>query len=226
MTTVITFPVQEAADELAAASGAPRPLTVHRIPVTGYSPAGAPPVKLRPRRPSPAGAGAGAGAGADADAGADAQEAPRWHSDPEDDARVDAIARSVTQAALEVLGGTRPLQQMARWLDPSSFERLQLRANLVRSRESAAARGGSGPGGRAGAGGNAAARPVRLHRQVVIRCCRICPVSEGIYEATVVAADSGKLRPWRSASRPKRVCRPANASELLAALGLFRGSFR
>ena len=186
MTTVITFPVQEAADELAAASGAPRPLTVHRIPVTGYSPAGAPPVKLRPRRPAPAGAGAGAGA--------DAQEVPRWHSDPEDDARVDAIARSVTQAALEVLGGTRPLQQMARWLDPSSFERLQLRANLVRSRESAAARGGSGPGGRAGAGGNAAARPVRLHRQVVIRCCRICPVSEGIYEATVVAAEQSRVR--------------------------------
>lgn len=187
MTTVITFPVQEAADELAAASGAPRPLTVHRIPVTGYSPAGAPPVKLRPRRPAPADAGA-----AGTDAGA--QEVPRWHSDPEDDARVDAIARSVTQAALEVLGGTRPLQQMARWLDPSSFERLQLRANLVRSRESAAARGGSGAGGRSGTGRNAAARPVRLHRQVVIRCCRICPVSEGIYEATVVAAEQSRVR--------------------------------
>ena len=188
MTTVITFPVQEAADELAAASGAPRPLTVHRIPVTGYSPAGAPPVKLRPRRsaPVPAAPGALTGAGA--------QDAPHWRSDPEDDARVDAIARSVTQAALEVLGGTRPLQQMARWLDPASFERLQLRANLVRSRESAAARGGSGAGVRAGTGGNAAAGPVRLHRQVMIRCCRVCPVSEGVYEASVVAAEQSRVR--------------------------------
>ncbi|WAP52738.1 Rv3235 family protein [Arthrobacter sp. ATA002] len=117
---------------------------------------------------------------------------PRWQSDPEHDARVNAIARSVTQAALEVLGGTRPLQQMARWLDPASFERLQLRANLVRSRESGAARGPSGV--RAGAGGRAPAVPERLHRQVVIRCCRICPVSEGVCEASVVAAEQNRVR--------------------------------
>ncbi|MCC9195987.1 Rv3235 family protein [Arthrobacter sp. zg-Y820] len=188
MTTVITFPVQEAADELATASGAPRPLTVHRIPVTGYSPAGAPPVKLRPRQPAPQ-------AAKPADSSPATQDQAHWHSTPEDDARVNAIARSVTQAALEVLGGTRPLQQMARWLDPPSFERLQLRANLVRSRELGAA---GGTGSRAGTG--AAARqgtrtmPVRLHRQVVIRCCRICPVSEGIYEASVVAAEQSRVR--------------------------------
>ncbi|MCC3267179.1 Rv3235 family protein [Arthrobacter gengyunqii] len=180
MTTVITFPVQEDADELAAASGAPRPLTVHRIPVTGYAPLGAPPVKLRPRpTPQPADSEAAAAPGA--------SEQLHWHSDPGDDARVDAIARSVTQAALEVLGGTRPLQQMVRWLDPVSFERLQLRANLVRSRNAA-------QNGRRVPGGTPAPAPLLLHRQVVIRCCRICPISEGVYEASVAAAEHNRVR--------------------------------
>lgn len=179
MTTVITFPVQDEADELAAASGAPRPLTVHRIPVTGYAPAGVPPVKLRPRPVEPL-------AGPPAPAPA-VPEQQHWHSDPVDDARVDAIARSVTQAALEVLGGTRPLQQMVRWLDPESFERLQLRANLVRTREAALA-------GRRARGGTPTPAPLRLHRQVVIRCCRICPVSEGVYEASVAAAEQNRVR--------------------------------
>ncbi|MFJ7750564.1 Rv3235 family protein [Arthrobacter sp. NPDC097144] len=175
MTTVITFPVHEDADDLAAASGAPRPLTVQRIAVTGYTPQDAPPVKLLPRPVT---------VDSRAPAGPAAVEAAHWQSDPADDSRVDAIARSVTQAALEVLGGTRPLQQMARWLDPDSYERLQLRANLVRSRNAA-------PAGRTG--GQLPA-PVRLHRQVVIRCCRICPVSEGVYEASVVAAEQNRVR--------------------------------
>ncbi|MBO0909058.1 hypothetical protein KG104_13310 [Arthrobacter sunyaminii] len=115
-------------------------------------------------------------------------EQQHWHSEPVDDARVDAIARSVTQAALEVLGGTRPLQQMVRWLDPESYERLQLRANLVRSREAALA------GRRNTRGGTPAPAPLRLHRQVVIRCCRLCPVSEGVYEASVVAAEQNRVR--------------------------------
>ncbi|MDN3481023.1 Rv3235 family protein [Arthrobacter sp. APC 3897] len=180
MTTVITFPVQEEAGHLAAASGAPRPLTVHRIPVTGHAPLGAPPVKLRPRPVQPELSGSVPPP--------DPPEQDHWHSDPVDDARVDAIARSVTQAALEVLGGTRPLQQMVRWLDPESFERLQLRANLVRSREAAAANR------RNPRGGTPATVPVRLHRQVVIRGCRLCPVSEGIYEAAVVAAEQNRVR--------------------------------
>lgn len=187
MTTVITFPVQEAAEELAAASGAPRPLTVHRIPVTGYSAAGAPPVKHRPLRAAPE------PLRQVPETGPGAPEPPRWHSSPEDDARVNAIARSVTQAALEVLGGTRPLQQMARWLDPATFERLALRANLVRTREPGTAGSCSGSS-HSGAGEKSPAVPVRLHRQVVIRCCRICPVSEGVYEASVVAAEQSRVR--------------------------------
>lgn len=178
MTTVITLPLPGAAEDLAAASGAPRPLTVHR---TRSSPAAAevaPPLTFRPRPAPEAPAAPAAGWGAAADRGFD-----HWHSDPEDDARVNAIARSVTQATLEVLGGTRPLQQLARWLDPPSYERLQLRANLVRGREQAAADRTGRP-----------QAPVLLHRQVLIRCCRVCPVSEGVYEASVVAAEQDRVR--------------------------------
>lgn len=107
-------------------------------------------------------------------------EVLNWRSRPADDERVGAIARSVAQASLEVLGGTRPLQQMSRWLDPVSYERLQLRANLVRSRQLA-----SGPDG--STNGTA-------YRSVRIRSCRVCPVAEGIYETAVVAVDATRVR--------------------------------
>ena len=108
--------------------------------------------------------------------------APNWRSRPADDERVGAIARSVAQASLEVLGGTRPLQQMSRWLDPVSYERLQLRANLVRSRQLA-----SGPE-------SSTSGTARLYRSVRIRSCRVCPVAEGIYETAVVAVDATRVR--------------------------------
>ncbi|MCC9203608.1 Rv3235 family protein [Arthrobacter sp. zg-Y769] len=107
--------------------------------------------------------------------------AARWASDPEDDARVKAICQSVALAALEVLGGVRPLQQMARWLDPENYERLQLRANLVRGLQQA-------PQGRS------TPDPQLLHRGVRIRSCRLCPVSEGVYEAAVVAQEHERAR--------------------------------
>jgi len=73
--------------------------------------------------------------------------------------------------ALEVLAGVRPLQQLARWLDFEEFERLQLRTNLVRGR-------GQG----------------RLHRNVRILRVRVCPVSEGVYEVAVAAAETDRVR--------------------------------
>lgn len=181
MTTVITLPIPGAAGELAAASGAPRPLMVQRVHSPGAATAVAPPLKFRPRPTVPEISAPGTesppAASADPAGG-------HWHSDPEDDARVNAIARSVTQATLEVLGGTRPLQQLARWLDPPSYERLQLRTNIIRGKEqAAAARAGKAP-----------APPVLLHRRVLIRCCRVCPVSEGVYEAAVVAAEQDRVR--------------------------------
>ena len=182
MTTVITLHPMPETEDLAAASGAPRPLTIQRIPVPADSPAGVPPLKMVPRRaPEPAPAPLPGGG----------DTARHWRSDPADDVRVDAIVRSVAQAGLEVLGGTRPLQQMARWLDPASFERLALRANLVRGRDaadSAASRGRN----RSGAG--TPSPDVRLHRQVRIRSARVCPVSEGVYEAAVVAQEQSRVR--------------------------------
>lgn len=102
-------------------------------------------------------------------------------ADPEVDRRIAGIARSVCQGALEVLGGSRPLQQMSRWLDAENYERLQLRANLVRCVG----------GRRAGHGGNGVES---AHRQVVVRSARVCPISPAVYEASVVAVDRKRVR--------------------------------
>lgn len=165
MTTVIILPApgelptQETV-ALARVSGDPLPVPIQRPPVFGTVPGLAPPVvpqqrqaTVRPLYPEPISPDA------------------NWASSPEDDARVDAIARSVTIGALEVLAGVRPLQQMARWLDPAEFERLQLRTNLVRGRSD-----------------------LRLHRNVRVLRVRVCPVSEGIYEAAVAAAETSRVR--------------------------------
>ena len=104
-------------------------------------------------------------------------------TDAETAHRIAGIARSVAQGALEVLGGSRPLQQMARWLDPENYERLQLRANLVRCISSAPIKRGSH--------GQVHAS---THRHVVVRSARVCLVSPGIYEASVVAFDQKRVR--------------------------------
>ena len=98
-------------------------------------------------------------------------QAGNWRSSAEVDARIEAISRSVTMGALEVLAGVRPLQQLARWMDFEEFERLQLRTNLVRGR-------GQG----------------RLHRTVRILRVRVCPVSPGVYEVAVAAAETDRVR--------------------------------
>lgn len=94
--------------------------------------------------------------------------------------RISGIARSVAQGALEVLGGSRPLQQLARWLDPESYERLQLRANLVRCITAAPTSRGE--------------TPTSTHRHVIIRSARVCPVSDTVFEASVVAFDQRRVR--------------------------------
>lgn len=95
--------------------------------------------------------------------------------------RIAGIARSVAQGALEVLGGARPLQQLARWLDPESYERLHLRANLVRCITTAPTRRRGG-------------EAVSTHRQVIIRSARTCQVSATVFEASVVAFDQRRVR--------------------------------
>lgn len=189
-----------AAEKLPPAA-AHRPLTVHRLPAadgpallpaawTRTPPASTQPAPTPPAptstevsspQPDPGPADIPSGPGDRADTGPE-RPAANWQSRPSDDERVGAIARSVAQASLEVLGGTRPLQQMSRWLDSASYERLQLRANLVRSRQLT-----SGPDSPANGS-------TRLYRSVRIRSCRVCPVAEGIYETSVVAVDATRVR--------------------------------
>jgi hypothetical protein len=162
---------------LAEVSGAPRPL----LPAAPRNSASGPAtvVQLHPSpgihglhdAPEPLG---------EPRAGEDVGHAGRRLADP-DASRISGIARSVAQGALEVLGGSRPLQQMARWLDPESYERLQLRANLVRCVGTAQ-------------GGHHAEAPASTPRHVVVRSARVCPVSAGVYEASVVAFDQKRVR--------------------------------
>lgn len=171
MAIVITLPQPEDRQELAQASGAPRPLPPALIEPVPAGAAALPPLQLLPPYPAPVPPPESAIPGGD---GAPGQA--NWRSDPDDDERVSVIARSVAQAALEVLAGTRPLQQMARWLGPENYERMQLRTSMALRRRAAEDRR------RAAAGIGDRAR-----RGVCIRSFRVCPVAEGKYEACVVA---------------------------------------
>ena len=88
-----------------------------------------------------------------------------------------AISRSTVQAAIEVLAGTRPAQQLARRLDPRCLAALQHRAALTRKVAS-----GSSP--TAG----------RLHRNPSVRSVRACQVSADVYEASAVVVDELRVR--------------------------------
>lgn len=168
-----------AAHQLAEVSGAPRPLVTRpRGPLASggatvlpFTPTDGPGNDDADRavdavRPAPADQALPAPVIADADG--------------ETMQRISGIARSVAQGALEVLSGVRPLQQMSRWLDPENYERLQLRANLVRC---------------VGAGsGNSGSPAGSSVRQVVVRSARVCPISPGVYEASVVAFDRKRVR--------------------------------
>ncbi len=154
MTILIILPApDEASGELSRASGESRP-------VFSTVPGGAPPVVpqrhpvLVRAEPEP-----------------DPDPVQNWTSSAQEDARIEAISRSVTMGALEVLAGVRPLQQLARWMDFEEFERLQLRTKLVRGRGQA-----------------------RQHRNVRILRVRVCPVSAGVYEVAVAAAETDRVR--------------------------------
>jgi hypothetical protein len=171
--SVITRLDRTTAAPPAEAGGAPQPLVPTAVrpsgttagPVTGLRP---PPAPLRE---GPEGGAASAGS----------PPPTQTAEDPEAIRRISGIARSVAQGALEVLAGTRPLQQLARWLDAGNYERLQLRANLVRCIHDA-------PAGRNGGAVSSA------NRHVLVRSARVCPVSPGVYEASVVAYDRKRVR--------------------------------
>ncbi|WP_240614916.1 Rv3235 family protein [Arthrobacter ruber] len=169
-----------ATEQLAEVSGSPRPLLA--APPRGAATGPAPVIDLHPAADpyGPSSREEAPEAGAAGVPGGHAPDGRQAAADQESVRRISAIARSVTQGALEVLGGSRPLQQLSRWLDPENYERLQLRANLVRCIADT-------PSGRA-------ATTASAHRRVVVRSARVCPVSHGIYEASVVAYDQKRVR--------------------------------
>lgn len=90
---------------------------------------------------------------------------------------VRGIARSIAQAAIEVLGGTRPVQQMSRALNQECYASLQHRALLTRSWS-------TGKG-----------RPaLKLHRNPHVRSVRVCAISDTICEATLVVSEELRSR--------------------------------
>jgi len=105
-----------------------------------------------------------------------AEDRPALHA--VDEAReICAISRATVQAAIEVLAGTRPAQQLSRRLDPRCLAALQHRAALTR-------RVASGASPTAG----------RLHRNPSVRSVRACRVSDDVYEASAVVAEESRVR--------------------------------
>lgn len=97
---------------------------------------------------------------------------------PADEEReVCAISRSTVQAAIEVLAGTRPAQQLARRLDERCLTALQHRAALTR---------------RVPCGASPTAG--RLHRNPTVRSVRASRIAADIYEASAVVAEESRVR--------------------------------
>lgn len=92
------------------------------------------------------------------------------------DVDVRLVARSIAQAALEVLAGTRPVQQLSRSLEPDCYVSLQHRAALTR-KHAARVRGRAQP-----------------HRSPMVRSVRACSISDSICEASIVVAEEQRRR--------------------------------
>ena len=101
-------------------------------------------------------------------------------------ALVAEMAKKIGQAALEVINGARSIQQLARWLDPKSFEALAVRARLAAAAE------------------REAERRLRrtdldrnvhtLHHQPMVHSVHCSPVVPGVYETSLVVADMTRVR--------------------------------
>lgn len=96
----------------------------------------------------------------------------------------------VAIAAVEVLAGTRPLAQLARWVTPEVYDALSRRAALAAPRDPVL-----DPVARPGTAGPDGARPARTGpRRPSVRRLRACPVDEHAVEASVVVAHLDRVR--------------------------------
>jgi hypothetical protein len=93
--------------------------------------------------------------------------------------RVTALARSIGQAAVEVLGGSRPAAQLARWTTPEIVQRFQQRAEMLRLLQEQF---------------EGKAQLQELHRNPHVRRCRVCRVDRGVYEVALVVAEPRRSR--------------------------------
>lgn len=96
---------------------------------------------------------------------------------------------TIAVAAVEVLTGTRPLAQLARWLTPEVYDTLAQRATLTAPRSgvldpAAAARDLTGPDG---PGAASVRRPS-------VRRVRSCVIGEHTIESSVVVAHADRVR--------------------------------
>ncbi|NKX53829.1 Rv3235 family protein [Arthrobacter mobilis] len=158
--------VQLGGQLLAPASGAPRPLTVRPVRPAEPDSYFAPVIRLRPQ---PATEPAALAADPDAPAAGRAKE-----GDAGELRQVTGTARSITQACMEVIGGTRPVQQLARWLDPDCYDKLVHRAALAQELRN-----------RRAAGRAARRTGLRLLPSPQVRSARVCHVGNEVYEAAL-----------------------------------------
>ena len=87
------------------------------------------------------------------------------------------LAAAITRATMEVLAGTRQVQQLAPWLHRDLLASVQLRAELGR-----AARDG------------AVKRAALVHRATTVKSAHARLVEPGLYEAAVIVADAARCR--------------------------------
>ncbi|RKQ37178.1 Rv3235 family protein [Kocuria tytonis] len=111
--------------------------------------------------------------------------------------RVGAIARSIGQAAVEILAGTRPASQLSRWTDPEVVERFTQRAAMLKLVQEQC------PERRA---------VFEVHRAARIRRIRMCSPAPGCYEASLVVDEATRAR--AVALRIERVARQWRVTHL------------
>ncbi|MFJ3956428.1 Rv3235 family protein [Arthrobacter sp. NPDC090010] len=104
--------------------------------------------------------------------GADRLEAPILLRDRQRLAHVKGQTHRLVQAVLEGLNGTRPLQQLSRWVEPRIFRSLQLRRALILGAQSHYGRDHASPyaGAQIHSVHGQLSGPTAVELTVVVRC--------------------------------------------------------
>lgn len=98
----------------------------------------------------------------------------------EEKRQIMAVCRLVCQATLEALAGARTVQQLQRWFQPEIYQKLRERVSII-SRAT-------------GVHASHDTTPPAAPRQLDISAMRLCPVTTGVWEVSVVFRQSGRAR--------------------------------